>query len=119
MPLPITSVLWKDFVDKGAVKVTDFNVSTNEIDPDSLQDGEVLVELLYLSVDPYMRGRMRRMKSSYFVGPFEGGQPLASGGIGLIKASKTATYVEGDVVSGMLPWSSHAVLNVAAQVGCG
>ncbi|KAF6262190.1 hypothetical protein COO60DRAFT_1636219 [Scenedesmus sp. NREL 46B-D3] len=115
MALPVTSVLWKDYVDNRAVQESDFIVATSEIDPASLQDGEVLVELLYLSVDPYLRGRMRRMKSYYFIGPFESGKPLSSGGIGLVKASKAAAYAEGDVVSGMLPWSSHAVLDEAAQ----
>jgi hypothetical protein len=46
MALPVTSVLWKDYVDDGAVKESDFDVSTSEIDPASLQDGEMLVELL-------------------------------------------------------------------------
>lgn len=115
MALPVTSVLWKDYVDDRAVQESDFEVSTSEIDPANLQDGEVLVELLYLSVDPYLRGRMRRMKSYYFIGPFESGKPLASGGIGLVKASKAAGFAAGDVVSGMLPWSSLAVLDQAAQ----
>jgi NADPH-dependent curcumin reductase CurA len=56
-------------------------------------------------------------QSYYFIGPFESGKPLGSGGIGLVKASKADGFAAGDVVSGMLPWSSHAVLDAAAQVG--
>lgn len=46
MALPVTSVLWKDYVDDRAVQESDFEVSTSEIHPANLQDGEVLVELL-------------------------------------------------------------------------
>lgn len=60
---PVTSILWKGHVEDGPVPESNFVVSEgSSISAEQLQDGEVLVELLYLSVDPYMRGRMREMK---------------------------------------------------------
>lgn len=46
MALPVTHVLWRDYVESGKVAEQDFEVTTDSVDPASLQDGEVLVELL-------------------------------------------------------------------------
>lgn len=54
---------------------------------------------------------MLYLLQGYFVGPFVPGKPLSSGAIGLVRASKSAQYSEGDVLSGLLPWSSLAVLD--------
>ncbi|KAF8071356.1 hypothetical protein HT031_001440 [Scenedesmus sp. PABB004] len=119
MALPVTSVLWAapgGAVNDRAVAPEDFAVSTTgTVSAAELADGEVLVELLYLSVDPYMRGRMRHMKSHYFVGPFEAGQPITSGALGLVKVSRAAGFAAGDVLTGMMPWSSAFVLRPDAQ----
>ena len=65
-------------------------------------DGEVLLEGLYYSVDPYMRGRMNDVKS--YIPPFETGQPLNGGVVAKVLESKSSKYNEGDLVVGMLPW---------------
>jgi len=49
-------------------------------------------------------------------GPFEAGKPLSGGGIGLVKASKSSRFKEGDVVTGMVPWSTYFVADTAGQV---
>jgi NADPH-dependent curcumin reductase CurA len=60
---PVTSILWKGHVEDGPVPKSNFVVSEGgSISAEQLQDGEALVALLFLSVDPYMRGRMREMK---------------------------------------------------------
>ncbi len=46
-------------------------------------DGEVLVKNIYMSVDPYMRGRMNEAKGSY-VAPFEIGAPMTGGAVGQV-----------------------------------
>lgn len=52
-------------------------------------------------------------------GPFETGKPLSGGGIGLVKAASSSSKLkEGDVVSGMMPWSTFFLADAAAQV-CG
>ena len=67
-----------------------------------LRDGEVLLEGMYYSVDPYMRGRMNDTKS--YVPPFQIDQPMAGGVIAKVIESKSTDLKPGDIVSGMLPW---------------
>ena len=67
-----------------------------------LSDGEVFVRTLYISVDPYLRGRMREGKS--YVPPFEVGQVIQSGVIGKVVESRAPEFKQGDLVTGMLGW---------------
>lgn len=69
------------------------------------QDGEVLLKTLYLSVDPYMRGRMNAGKS--YVEPFEVGKMLSGGAIAEVVASKADNLSEGDIVLGNLEWQLY------------
>lgn len=59
MAIEVTSVLFKDYVDDGSVPADNFVLSKDSVDPGSLKDSEILVQLLYLSVDPYMRMQMK------------------------------------------------------------
>jgi len=70
-------------------------------------DGEVLVRMLYISVDPYLRGRMRDRKS--YVPPFEIGQVIQSGAVGEVVESKSPKFEAGDVVTGMFGWRKYDV----------
>jgi len=70
-----------------------------------LADGDVLVKNLWLSVDPYMRGRMSDRKS--YVPGFRLGEPLQGGAVGRIVASRNPAFQEGTYVSGMLTWSHY------------
>lgn len=79
----------------------------NVVLPD-LQDGEVLLEGLYYSVDPYMRGRMNDAKS--YVPPFALDQPITGTVIGKVTMSKSADLKQGDIVSGHLPWREQTVV---------
>jgi len=65
-------------------------------------NGEILVRNEWMSVDPYMRGRMRESKS--YVPAFEIGKPLEGGCIGRVVQSKCEGFVEGDYVLGNLGW---------------
>lgn len=56
-------------------------------------DGEVLVKTLYLSVDPYMRGRMSDAKS--YVAPFQLNEALAGGAVGEIVESRSDLFKRG------------------------
>ncbi|MGI8636121.1 MAG: hypothetical protein ACR2KZ_12035, partial [Segetibacter sp.] len=69
--------------------------------------GEVLLEGLYYSVDPYMRGRMNDAKS--YVPPFEIGRPLSGTIIAKVLESKSDDLKPGDNVSGGLPWRLQIV----------
>jgi NADPH-dependent curcumin reductase CurA len=79
----------------------------NIVLPD-LRDGEVLLEGLYYSVDPYMRGRMNDAKS--YVPPFEIDQPISGTVIEKVLMSKSADLKPGDIVSGRLPWRVQTVV---------
>jgi NADPH-dependent curcumin reductase CurA len=74
-----------------------------------ISEGEVLLEAVYVSVDPYLRGRMSDAKS--YVPPFQLNQPVHSGVVAKVVASKNDNFSEGDYVSGMLNWSTQQVSN--------
>ncbi len=71
-----------------------------------IADGQVLVRTLYVSVDPYMRGRMSDEKS--YVAPFALNEPIAGGAIGEVIESRSSQFHEGDVVAGMFGWQQYA-----------
>lgn len=71
-------------------------------------DGEVLVRTLYISVDPYLRGRMREGRS--YVPPFELGQVIESGAIGEVTESGSTKFQPGDIVTGMFGWRLYNVV---------
>jgi len=62
-----------------------------------LEDGQIRLQTLYLSVDPYMRGRMNQDKS--YVDPFVPGQPMCGSGVGRIVESKNPSYAVGDILT--------------------
>ena len=68
--------------------------------------GEVLVRTVYLSVDPYMRGRMRDAKS--YAEPWEVDEPLEGAVVGEVVESNGGGFDEGDVVTGDLEWADYA-----------
>lgn len=69
--------------------------------------GEVLVKNLYMSVDPYMRGRMREGRS--YVAGFELGKVLEAGVVGVVIESRDETMPEGTFVTGTLGWEQYSL----------
>lgn len=69
-------------------------------------DGEVAVRNSFLSVDPYMRGRMNDVKS--YLPPFEVGQPMDGGAVGEVVESRTRDLAVGDTVLHMKGWREYA-----------
>nr|WP_263326401.1 NADP-dependent oxidoreductase [Neobacillus sp. Marseille-Q6967] len=72
-----------------------------------LQEGEVLIKTLYLSVDPYMRGRMSAAKS--YAKPYEVGEPFLGGMVGKVVESKNSRFQAGQFVEGRLEWAEYNV----------
>lgn len=72
-------------------------------------EGEILLKTKYVSVDPYLRGRMRDEKS--YIPPFEIGKPLESGIIAEVVESNNKNFQKGDFVNGMLPWKKFQTSN--------
>ncbi len=77
---------------KGMPAPQNFTIASVEIGPPI--DGEVLVRNLFMSVDPYMRGRMNEGKS--YVPPFEIGKPLEGGAVGQVVESKADGFRPGE-----------------------
>ena len=69
--------------------------------------GDVLLKTLYVSVDPYLRGRMNDSKS--YTPSFELNKPIQSGIIAEVIDTKNSEFKKGDFVSGMLEWKEYQV----------
>ena len=75
----------------------------------ALQDGQVLVRHHYMSLDPYMRGRMNESKSYAAAQPL--GEVMIGGTAGEVVESKNAKFAVGDKVVGMGGWQTHSVVD--------
>src|SRR5215470_17227718 len=71
--------------------------------------GEFLVRTLYVSVDPYMRGRMNDAKS--YAPSVQIGEVMGAGAVGKVTASQNSQFQAGDVVEGFFGWQQYAVSN--------
>ena len=89
----------------GMPTAANFTLAQTELPP--LQDQQVLVRNLFLSVDPYMRGRMNDRKS--YVPPFELGRPLDGGAVGEVIESRAGDFKPGDVVTSTFGWREYFV----------
>jgi len=84
---------------------SDFKLVSSEIPKPS--ERECLVQGIYLSVDPYMRGRMRDRAS--YVAPVKLGEVMGGGVVGRVLESRCEDFKPGDIVEGMLGWQEYAV----------
>ncbi len=71
--------------------------------------GEMLLRTIYLSLDPYMRGRMNEGRS--YAKPVEVGGVMEAGGVSAVVQSNLPQFKPGDIVEGRTGWQSHAVSN--------
>jgi NADPH-dependent curcumin reductase CurA len=85
------------------------NFRVEKIKLEELKDNEVLLKSWYISVDPYMRGRMNDTRS--YIGAFQIDQPINGGVVAKVINSKSNKIKTGDIVVGMLPWSEFSVEN--------
>jgi NADPH-dependent curcumin reductase CurA len=90
------------------------NFRLEEVELPALNDGEVLVRHHYLSLDPYMRGRMSEGKS--YAQPQPLNAVMIGGTVGEVLESRHAGFKAGDKVVGMGGWQQYAVV-AAAQPG--
>jgi len=89
----------------GVPKETDFQISETQIPQPS--DGQCLIRSLYMSVDPYMRGRIRDRKS--YAPPVGLGEVMVGGAVGKVLESRGTPFSVGDIVVGGLGWQEYAV----------
>ena len=71
------------------------------------EHGQLLLKTLYVSVDPYMRGRMSEAKS--YIAPFAVGEPITGGVVAEVVESHIPQLPVGSVVVGNLPWQQYSV----------
>ena len=83
------------------------NFSLATVDVPTPSDGQVLVRNLFMSVDPYMRGRMNDMKS--YVPPFQVGEPLEGGAVGEVIESRAPAMAVGSIVISSKGWRDRFV----------
>jgi hypothetical protein len=91
----------------GWPSLTSFNLVETKVPPPG--EGEMRVRNLFMSVDPYMRGRMRDTKS--YVPPFQIGKALEGTAIGEVLESRIEAFQPGDIVSSMMGWREYFVAN--------
>ncbi len=91
----------------GLPKESDFKLVETPVR--ELSGGEVLVRAAFLSVDPYMRGRISGMKS--YAAPVEIGQMIVGGGVAEVIESKNPEFKPGDFVDIYMGWQEYAISN--------
>lgn len=90
---------------KGKPSKDDFEI--NQINITNPEDGQLLLESLYISVDPYLRGRMRDEES--YIEPFEVGRPIESMIVAEVLDSRNPKFKKGEHVIGMLDWKKQQI----------
>ena len=93
----------------GEAAASNFKLVT--VETPKLQDGQVLVRHHFLSLDPYMRGRMNDAKS--YTAPQPLGQVMGAGTVGEVVESRSPKFQQGDQVVGMGGWQLYSVVNAA------
>jgi NADPH-dependent curcumin reductase len=93
----------------GEPKSTDFEIADSPVPKP--QDGEILVRTIWLSLDPYMRGRMNDVKS--YAASVELGQPMVGGTVGEVVESRDAAFGPGDFVLSYGGWQTYHVAKSA------
>jgi NADPH-dependent curcumin reductase CurA len=92
---------------QGEASASNFKLVTADTPP--LQDGQVLVRHHFLSLDPYMRGRMNDAKS--YAAPQPLGQVMQGGTVGEVVESRSPKYQPGDKVVGLGGWQQYSVVD--------
>jgi len=90
---------------QGLVKDSDFELVTETLPP--IQEGEILLENMYLSFDPTQRGWLNDVPG--YLPPVQIGEVVRSGGMGRVIESKNPEYNVGDLTFGFVGWQSHCV----------
>ncbi len=85
---------------------------TATVDLPALEDGQVLLRVVYLSLDPYMRGRMSTAKS--YAAPVELGDVMVGGTVAEVVESRSPELAAGDLVLSYSGWQTHAAADARA-----
>ncbi|MDY6821987.1 MAG: NADP-dependent oxidoreductase [Deferribacterota bacterium] len=91
----------------GYPTMDNFEIASAELP--EVKEGQILVQNLYMSVDPYMRGRMNNQES--YIEPFKIGEPLNGDAVGVVVKSKNSDIKEGDYVTSLLGFREYFILD--------
>ncbi|KAI4334118.1 hypothetical protein L6164_018849 [Bauhinia variegata] len=80
------------------------------VDIDSIPDGHVGLEMLFVSVEPYMRTRLSGLQDGLSLDQYQINQVITAFGVGRVIRSKDSNYKEGDVVFSQLPVAEYCVV---------
>ncbi|MDB5778521.1 MAG: Alcohol dehydrogenase, zinc-binding domain protein [Polaromonas sp.] len=105
--MPANQQILLDNRPAGEASASNFKLVSSETP--ALQDGQVLVRHHFLSLDPYMRGRMNDSKS--YTAPQPLGQVMGGGTVGEVAESRSPKFQPGDKVVGMGGWQLYSVVN--------
>ncbi|KAJ2784806.1 hypothetical protein GGI15_002133 [Coemansia interrupta] len=107
-----TSVKLDRIIPLGSATLDAFKIETvDSPTKDSLVSGQVLVRTLYLSIDPYSRMRLSESQGGA-VPSFVPGKPIDSFGVGIVEASTSTKFSEGDLVTGSsFLWETRFILS--------
>ena len=83
----------------------DFEIEVSQIP--SIKEGEILLQTMWLSLDPYMRGRMNVAKS--YADPVQIGAPMVGGAVAKVIESRSPMFSKNDIVEGRIGWQKYAV----------
>ncbi|KAL2919637.1 hypothetical protein HK105_200551 [Polyrhizophydium stewartii] len=112
VPTSNTQVLFKEDPGAALVQTSHMEVVTVPFASPELAEGEVLVKNLYISLDPYMRGRMNTRVKSYSAS-FELGKVMQAGGVSQVLASRRDGFAVGDIVSTFVGWEEVTLVPAA------
>jgi NADPH-dependent curcumin reductase CurA len=107
--LPTNTQILLDNRPSAEATLSNFKLVTCETP--ALQDGQVLIQHHFLSLDPYMRGRMNDAKS--YTAPQALGQVMGGGTVGDVLESRSSLFTPGDKVVGMGGWQTYNVVDAA------
>lgn len=108
-------VIFKGFIDR-IPRETDMELKIGKIELKAPKgSGAFLVKNLYLSCDPYMRGRMREYYDSY-IPPFVPGQAIQGFGVSKVVDSDDPDFKPGDLVSGLTGWEEFSLMRKHEQL---
>jgi NADPH-dependent curcumin reductase CurA len=105
--MPINRQILLDNRPEGEATASNFRLVSAETP--ALQDNQVLVRHHFLSLDPYMRGRMNESKS--YAQPQPLGEPMIGGTVGEVLESRHPKFKPGDKVVGMGGWQEYSVVD--------
>ena len=97
----------KEYIPIGTPKITNFELKSENINTTDKKN--ILVENIWISVDPYMRARMTEKKN--YKPPFEIGKPMEGAAIGKIVESHSKNFSAGDIVSSNYGWRDKYICN--------